>query len=185
MPFLLYSLLLAGVIAAAGRQNGKPGHRHFAAMSILFLLMSLEETVDMHGKLGRPLGLALQPTGFFRFAWVIVGIPIVLVVGMAFVPLLLSLPRRIGLLFVAAGTVFVSGAIGMEMVGGAVYELDGWASPAYEAVLHLEELMEMIGAIMFVYALGLIIGERDLRLSISLSPEGREPAPLTVVDGEP
>ena len=82
----------------------------------------------------------------------IVGIPIVLVVGTGIRPLLLSLPRRIGFLFVAAGTVFVSGAIGMEMVGGAVYDRDGWASPRYQAIIHLEESMEMIGVILFVYS---------------------------------
>ena len=126
-------------------------------MSVVFLLMSLEETVGLHERLIRPLSLALRPTGYFRFAWMIVGIPIVLVVGMAFVPLLLSLPRRIGLLFVAAGTVFVSGAIGMEMVGGAVYDRDGWASPRYQAIIHLEESMEMIGVILFIYGLASVI----------------------------
>ncbi len=172
---LLLGSLLAGVIAAAGGQNGIRGYRHFAALSILFLLMSLEETVGLHERLIRPLSVALRPTGYLRFGWMIVGIPIVLVVGMAFVPLLLSLPRRIAFLFVAAGALFVSGAIGMEMVGGAVYDLDGWASPRYQAIIHFEELMEMVGVIVSIYALGSVIELMEPRLSISFS-EGRDDA---------
>ena len=48
---------------------------------------------------------------------------------------------------------FVTGALGLELVGGALVERFGFDDIRYFAVATLEELLEMIGIAVFLFAL--------------------------------
>ena len=59
---------------------------------------------------------------------------LVMGVGLCYLRFLLQLERRTRLLFVAAGALFVGGALGMEMIAGIVVESYGVASLGHTAV---------------------------------------------------
>jgi hypothetical protein len=63
------------------------------------------------------------------------------------------LPKRILQLFILAGVVFVSGAVGMEMIGGMHSEVNGEDNVTYAMMYSFEEFLEMSGAVVFMYAL--------------------------------
>ena len=69
-----------------------------------------------------------------------------IVVGLAFVPFLLSLQRRVAVLFMLSGLLYVSGAIGVELLSEDMDE----ESFAYGLATALEEGLEMMGALMFL-----------------------------------
>jgi lipopolysaccharide export LptBFGC system permease protein LptF len=71
----------------------------------------------------------------------------VAVVALAFIPFLLSLQRRLALMFVVAGVIYVAGAIVVELLSE---ELDA-DSFAYVLAVALEEGLEMLGALLFLY----------------------------------
>jgi hypothetical protein len=80
--------------------------------------MSLDETATLHEKLLHPVRNALHAEGFFYFAWVIPGALFVLgflAVTFGFLRRLAADTRR---RFLVAGFIYVSGSLGMEMVGG-------------------------------------------------------------------
>lgn len=56
-------------------------------------------------------------------------------------------------LFVLAGGMCVGGALGMELIGGKVWGDYGRDSGVYALVNTVEEVLEMAGAIIFLYAL--------------------------------
>ena len=66
---------------------------------------------------------------------------------------LLSLPRKTATIFVASGLTFISGAIGLEMLGGMLAESQGIENLAYLSTSFFEELLEMLGIIGFIYGL--------------------------------
>ena len=52
-----------------------------------------------------------------------------------------------------AATLFIGGAIGIELVGGRYVELHGRENVTYSMIATLEESLEMAGVIVFIYAL--------------------------------
>ncbi|GAB2522799.1 hypothetical protein GCM10027085_11320 [Spirosoma aerophilum] len=54
---------------------------------------------------------------------------------------------------IVSGAIYVVGAIGVEMMGAGFYTLEGQMSIEYKLSTHLEEMMEMTGLIVFIYAL--------------------------------
>lgn len=123
-------------------------------LAAVFLFLSMEESLGLHGKLSEKMDESGEFSGHFHFAWVI---PAMAVVGaglLAAIPFLRSLPARTAVLFLVSGAVFVSGAIGLEMVGAkAAFEHGDVGSPGYRAAANIEEALEGLGVILFLYAI--------------------------------
>ncbi len=71
----------------------------------------------------------------------------------AYLKFLIGLPKRIMVLFVVSGLIFVSGAIGFELLGGRHAELYGTSDLVYTIYYTCEELLEMLGIATFIYTL--------------------------------
>ena len=65
----------------------------------------------------------------------------------------LRLPPRSRLLFVVSGLVYVGGAVGLEMVGGDIYEYAGRNGAGYVTSMIVEEGFEIYGVTLFLTAL--------------------------------
>jgi F0F1-type ATP synthase membrane subunit c/vacuolar-type H+-ATPase subunit K len=85
--------------------------------------------------------------------------PLVLLFLAGYVRFLVHLPRRVRRLFLAAGGTYVGGALGMELIGG---NYASWATQlpysserymTYAMITTVEELLEMVGIVVFLHAL--------------------------------
>src|SRR5690606_12332588 len=85
-------------------------------------------------------------SGFFHFAWVIPGMALVALVGLAYLPFLLAQPGRTRLVFLVAGLLYVGGALGLELVGGKMLTLHGEGSLAYRVAISTAEPLELLTA---------------------------------------
>jgi hypothetical protein len=173
---LLISSMLLAIIAGAKKRRGERYALHWAVLSIIFLGMSLDETAQIHETSGYVFETLAReytgftPSGFLYSSWVIPGIVFVLVVGLAYLPFLAHLPRKTCLLFLIAGFLYVGGAVGLEMIGGKIVSAYGWenwedwksvadssnmvgAKVLANIEQHAEELLEMLGVTVFIYAL--------------------------------
>ena len=125
---LLLSSVLIFCMFVQYKNSGKSNNRLWLYLSILFLLLSVDEVVGVHNLPGflswyiSPKYLPefipeiLSYTGFkheiFRaHAWIPYGILFVCLVAAASIPLLRSIEYRLALLMVLSGIVFVSGAL--------------------------------------------------------------------------
>ena len=166
---LLCSILLA-VIAVAKRRYGERWIAHWGVLSGIFLLLSIDEVARIHETVGNFVGSAVaKSVGFTSSAliynpWVVPGMVFVLIVLLACLRFLAYLPRRTMLFFLLAGGLFVAGAIGTEMLGSIldseVHEsVDRMqhapysAQLTYEILVAIEEFLEMLGLVVFIYAL--------------------------------
>jgi glycosyltransferase involved in cell wall biosynthesis len=68
---------------------------------------------------------------------------------------------------IIAGLIYVTGAIGIELIGGRYSELYGY-NVTYFVITTLEELLEMVGVVVFIYALTSYIDSefKGLRLGL-------------------
>ncbi len=155
---LLCSVLLAAITIAVKESRGRYV-LSWGALSIIFALLSVDETMAMHERLIGPLRSLLGIGGFFQYAWVIPAGAFVIVFALTYLRFLFDLPMGVRQLFVAAGVLYVSGALGLEMLGGYWAEIHGETNQSYHAnltyhtLVTVEEFLEMTGAVLFLYAL--------------------------------
>lgn len=151
-------LMSAGALLAwlaARRETGTAASasRFWRLACVLLLLAAADETVSFHEVLTLflPDVAALNP--LFHFAWVVVALPLLLALGLWCLWLMRPLPRatRTGLL--ASAIVFLAGALGLEMIDGAILVTWGEDSLAYRIGYILEDTLEMAGAAIFIVVL--------------------------------
>lgn len=148
---LLCSVLLAAVASSEGRGGGRDVLR-WRVLSAVFLCMSVDEAVQIHEQTIDPLRSVFGTGGIFHYAWSIAGLAFVLVFAVAYAPFVARLDARTRRLFVVSGALFVGGALGVELVQGwhdGLYGVDGTTA----LITTVEEVLEMSGITVFVYAL--------------------------------
>ncbi|AEQ52472.1 hypothetical protein [Pelagibacterium halotolerans] len=141
------------VIGRVVRQTGGVDARRWMVLGVIFCLMAVDEAASFHESLMMPLRNAFDLTGIFYYSWVIPGAIAVALIGAYYLPFLLRLPRRTALLFAIAGGAYVGGALGMELVGGAIENASSKATVAYSISILIEEGLEIVGLTLFFYAL--------------------------------
>lgn len=155
-------LLLASQVlvflAILERKYGSPDASRWALLAFGFLAMALDEALALHERLIEPVRNLIGPAGgghhlgIFYFTWVIPGIVLVSVLGAFFLPFLLRLPRATSRMLIGAGSIYLGGALGLELLEGWWREAHGPTNLAYHAMVSLEEGMEMIGVIALIRA---------------------------------
>jgi hypothetical protein len=164
---ILSCSLLLFIIAALQGKNGK-NRKLWLGLALVFLFLSFDEAFALHERLTKPLRSILHTSGIFYFAWMI---PYALLVGImtvCYAPFLLKLPKHPRNLMFIAGILYISGALGMEMLGGW-YWSKGQRALIFDLIATCEEVLEMAGMILFQYALFVYIGSVWTNVHIQLA----------------
>lgn len=162
MPSYFSSLLLlavavvASLIAAQKRQENDTFAVQWTGLAVVFLALSVDEAVSFHEVLIEPLLNAYHLSGVLRFPWVLAGGAFTAVFGVLYLKFFLALSPTMKWLFAASGIVYVTGVLGMEMLGG--YLFVGFndfseSSLPYMLAMTIEETLEMSGVLLFLYTL--------------------------------
>lgn len=149
---LLVSSTLLFLIALSHRRNGA-SYRYWFGLAFIFLFLSIDETATLHERLIKPVRALLNTSGLLYFAWVIPYGAVLIVFILTYSRFLMRLPAKTRILFCIAGTTFVTGAIGFELLGGRHYEIHGKSNTAYALFQTAEEFLEMLGVVIFIYSL--------------------------------
>lgn len=149
---LLCSTLLAG-IAFSKREGAAHYVRYWGWLAAIFLYMFADELLQIHEELIKPLRSLFGASGFLYYAWVIPALVLLLILGILYAGFIVALPTRIRFLFLVAGLLYVTGAVGLEMVGGHYAEVYGKGSVQFMIEATAEEFLEMLGLAAFVYGL--------------------------------
>jgi hypothetical protein len=166
---LLGCAVVAGLLAATARRAGDRDVRGWAGLAALLYLLSLDEAAELHERLGGPAGALLggAARGPLRFAWVLPGALLALAVGVAFVGLVTRLPGRARRLVVAAAALYLTAAVVLEALGGAVLDAHGHRA-GYLLVTAAEEGLEMAASVLLLYALlGLLRSPQEPATAVS------------------
>jgi len=167
---LLLSSVLLAIIAVAKRKQRNRYTRHWLGLSIVFLFLSMDEVVQVHETLGGAEVqtflsgfLGLDAGGLAHSLWVVPGAVLVLIFVLAYLRFLVGLPRETRRLFLVGGGLFVLGALGFETLSGLVVAgyggIETWANAGavpkiiFATLTSVEEFLEMLGIVVFIYAL--------------------------------
>lgn len=160
---LLLSACLLAITAFVKKNKGDADVEYWKFLSFVFLFLSADEAVSIHEQMTMPLRTAFDLHGFLFLSWVIPAAVAVLFLFAAYYKFLTRLPRITAQLFVIAGIIYVGGAVGIEMIGAKYMEahhhiavnpnIFGAERFNYALLTSLEESLEMIGILIFIYAL--------------------------------
>ena len=151
--FAIFFASLLLFLIARSNVNDRDQYYYWYGLSLIFLFLSLDELFSFHERVHHIVKGYLDTSGLFYFAWVIPYGLAVIIIALIYLRFVFSLPKKIKYLFLVSGFVFVSGAIGFEMIGGAIVESTGRDNFTYLLYMTFEELLEMLGIAIFIYAL--------------------------------
>jgi len=117
---LLLSSILLFVAYKFEKAAGSSSTRYWLFLSALFLVLSTDEAAGIHENFGRVyeyLSVRGAVPTLDSHKWLPFGILFTFLVGLGLIPFVRRLPRDTARLFLAAGFVFVLGAIGFELLG--------------------------------------------------------------------
>lgn len=154
---LLASAALFAAIGIRTRRAGGRGGPWFA-FSALLVYLSVDEQAVIHERLVDPVRQLFGiTTGPWLLAWVIPALAAVAVVGLLSIRFVVAQPMRTRVGLLLAASVYVLGAVGMEIVDASTYELLAARGEVGERVKRImygvEELLELVGVSILVATL--------------------------------
>ncbi len=155
VTLLLCSGALLVLIALLKRHSQDPDVSKWIILAGGFFYLATDEGWSLHERLIDPVRglLGHGELGIFYFAWIIPAMAGVALLGLVFLGFLSRLPSSTRWSFMIAGSLYLGGAIGIEMLGGRQAELHSFENLTYQLFVHLEESLEMAGIILFIHAL--------------------------------
>lgn len=176
---LLLAAVLLGIIARFAWQRTDPYRWHWTILSLIFVYMSVDEFARIHESLNQPMQEVVEAEGLFYYPWVIPAMGVVLLVGIAYIRFFWQLSRRWKLLFGGAAILYVTGAVGVELFGARYISVHGDPTFAYELLVTAEEVLEMLGVALFIYALLEYLREHDVEVHLSVEKEQESASPAS------
>jgi len=141
------------MIASGKRKTQQPFCFHWQLLAWIFLFLGFDEGASLHEDIGDIIEEFFTASGYLYFPWVIPYTVLTGVLAAFYFRFLLHLPRPFMLRFIIAGGLFLTGALGLEMVGAREADLHGTTTITYSILYTIEELCEMIAIVIFLQAL--------------------------------
>ncbi|RYY66405.1 MAG: multidrug transporter [Chitinophagaceae bacterium] len=183
MFLLLADAVLLFVIAARAIRERLVESLGWLTLSIGFVFMAMDEAWTIHEDLIGPIRqrLGAGHLGLLYNAWILPGIAVTGLIGLAYLRFLKALPRPTRIGFVLSAVIYLSGALGVEAIDGSYFEVHG-NNFTYKVLTMVEEGLEMSGLILFCrYLLQYIRSQYD-SIQFTFSDAVKEPKLKKVKD---
>lgn len=173
---LLLSSILLYVIYSNEKKIHHKGSNYWLFLSVLFLFLSLDESISIHENLGKIHDYLAQkdvmPKLLDTHQWLVFGSLFVVIIGLILLPFFKLLQKSTLYLFLLSGAIFLIGAIGFEFLG-AIMLKTGFVESKKDFIYLIrrifEEGFEMYGIAIFNCALYREISNNNITLTISSS----------------
>ena len=173
---LLFATLLLAVIAAIRKNQSAADLFYWSVLALGFLYLAADEAASIHELANSPVRNLFNYShpGVFYAAWVIPAAVLITLAGLFFRGFLRRLPSKTRMSFISAAAIYIVGAVGIELLEGRYGE---WhtGNPHFNALVVLEEMLEMAGVIVFIWALLVYMTDHFKHVGFQFLQDG-EPA---------
>jgi hypothetical protein len=171
--FLFAALLLWQLVGV----DGERARKHWKGLAFVFVYLSLDEVAAIHEIAVDPMRRLFHARGLLHFSWVILGIAFVAVMALLYSRFYLSLPRPSRCWLFFSALLFLSGTLGLEMIGGLHVERHGDGNFTYALIANGEESLELLGLVFFLHALmDLLRKKQGVAMKAQPGPEPARPS---------
>lgn len=152
--FSVLLLLFSGFAFLLNRsfENNEKLFKGWTIISALFFYLSIDEGSQIHESIMDVIKIFYTGSGVFYFVWVIPAIIAVIILFFLLYKFFSLLPKTFKKQILTGISIYLAGAIGMEMVGGFFVSNFGDGSIIYPLIIVVEESLEIIGSIVIFMA---------------------------------
>lgn len=173
---LAFSSLLLALITTHHKQAQQP-YLAWLGLALIFLFLALDEGAAIHEKIGDLTeDYVIDTDGYLYFEWVIPYAILMLVFVISYTRFLFRLPKDIAIQFFIAGTMFLTGAMGLEMLSAQEADTHHTNTVTYSVLYTIEELLEMTAIVVFVNGLLKYIHREMHSVTFSIHTNSKEKA---------
>jgi hypothetical protein len=125
---------------------------YWFGLGAVFAYLAIDEIAQLHEMIAL-LRLSWRSESLPEWLWLMIYLPATIMFAVLYIPFLLRLPRWTAALFVAGGTIFLAGAVGLEIVGLYQTRVKMMSEVDFLVSLraNLEEFCEMVGILVFIW----------------------------------
>lgn len=173
---ILSCALLLSWIGLVKKRSGDSYARYWLILAVIFALISLDEVMQLHELSIQHIRNLLDVGGFFYYAWIIPAGIFVFALALVYFKFWLHLPTRTRLLFLLAAGLYLGGTLVVEAISGQYHWLYGTQNIGIALLTTLEECMEMMGIVVFLYSLLDYISRNAVlsEMRVSINSSGKE-----------
>ncbi len=172
---------LLAVIAVAKQAQRDRFRIYWIGLAVIFFYLSMDESAVIHEILSDPLQTLFHSTGYLAFGWQIAAAPLVVLFALVYLRFLLHLPAGTRNLFILAGGLYVGGALIVDAISANEWVHDNGITLFYLAIGTLEELFEMQGVVVFIYALLRYLVSMDYAVTFQAQEDSTADSPPSVL----
>ena len=150
--FIFNGCLLA-LIAQFYRQQNDRQSIYWLFMAFIFVFLGIDEGSRLHEEVGDWVENFVNARGFLYFPWVIPYSVVLLIVGLFYLRFYLRLDSSLKIRLAFSAILFLSGALGFELLSAVEADSVGTTSLRYSVLYTIEESLELSGLILFMHTL--------------------------------
>jgi len=151
---LLISAFLFYLLSKKSQILQDTSHLYWLGLSIVFVFLGFDESAKIHETLGDWTEQYVDASGYIHYPWVISYSIFVVILGFFYLRFFLKMERKVFWSFMKSAAIFLTGAIGFELLGANEASLHGSDTMLYCYYYTIEESLEMFGVI---YLIGILL----------------------------
>lgn len=150
---LLIASFFFYLLGKSSQKEVKTNTKAWWGLSLVFAFLAFDESAKIHEGVGDFTENFVDASGFLYYPWVISYGAMTLLLGILYLRFFLRFKREIRFKFIVSAILFLSGAIGMELLGANEASKNGSDSMLYCIFFTIEESLEMFGVIYLIHTL--------------------------------
>lgn len=147
----LYLAMNSAMIASAVKSQGKSSWA-WRGISLMGIYIAMDEVAGFHELAIDPIRDNWDISPWLYQAWVIPAMALVILISIIYSRFIWRIPIYTKVYLILGALTYVTGAIGVEAIGGFVLSTQG-LSDWYVELSHIEEFMEIMGLIIIIYSI--------------------------------
>jgi len=126
---------------------------HWKILSILFIFMSIDESLQIHEYIGGIVRYYLKDFNYIYYLWVLPYTFIIIFISLFFIKFFIHLKKEYRNKILISFFLFLLGAVGFDILGGYEASLHGTRTITYSFLYTIEESLEMLSIIYLIRTL--------------------------------
>lgn len=159
-------LLIAGFLFYLLSKSSIKEKKYWLGLSLIFVFLAFDESAQIHETLGDYTEKFVESNGYLYYPWVISYTILVMVLGIVYMHFFWRMKSNIFWSFMGSAFMYLSGAIGFELLGAKEASLHGSDTLIYCTYYTIEESLEMFGVIYLIWILLNLLSKKSISLSI-------------------
>ena len=162
---LLFSAFLFYFLSKMPEEQKNRNHTYWLGLSFVFAFLAFDESSKIHEAIGDLTNIFVHTTnGYLSYPWVISYSILTILLGFFYIRFFWRMERKIFFSFIGAAMLYLSGAIGFELLGANEASLHGPDTILYTVYSTVEESLEIFGVIFLIKILLNLLNDATVEL---------------------